>query len=78
MADMITRDEVAAALERCCNANPSSGVGHKLHPDASLMADLFGVMLHHRKATADPELVSVEIRAALARWSDNARRRNTA
>lgn len=77
MAEMISRDEVAAALGRCCNAHPSSGVGHKLHPDASLMADLFGVMLHHRQAAADLELVAEEIRAALARWSDTAKRSDT-
>ncbi|SDA85231.1 Protein of unknown function [Pseudomonas sp. NFPP33] len=71
MADMITRDEVAAALERCCNANPSSGAGHRLHPDASLMADLFGVMLHYRQTAADLDTVAVEIRAALARWCAN-------
>lgn len=70
MAKLITREDVAAALERCCNANPSSGAGHKLHPDASLMADLFGVMLHHRQAAADLESVADEIRAALARWSN--------
>lgn len=70
MPNIITRDEVTAALQRCCSANPSSGAGHKLHPDASLMADLFGVMLHYRQTTADLETVADDIRAALARWSD--------
>ena len=68
MPNIITRNEVATALERCCNANPSSGEGHKLHPDASLMAELFGVMLHHRQTAADLDAVADDIRAALARW----------
>jgi hypothetical protein len=71
MPKIITRDEVTAALQRCCSANPSSGAGHKLHPDASLMADLFGVMLHYRQTTADLETVADDIRAALARWSNS-------
>lgn len=69
MAATITREQIAAALERCCNANPASGPGHKLHPDASRMADLFGVMLHRRQQAVELEAVELDIQAAIDRWS---------
>jgi hypothetical protein len=69
MAATITREQITAALERCCNANPASGPGHKLHPDASRMADLFGVMLRHGRHAVELETVEPEIQEAINRWA---------
>ena len=69
MPQVIERSKLVSALERCCNENPATGTGSRLHPDASLMADLLGIMIHHKTYTAVAAEVSEEIRAALARWS---------
>jgi hypothetical protein len=69
MTQVIERTQLVSALERCCNANPASGTGSRLHPDASLMADLLGIMIHHKTNSAELAEVPEEIRAALARWS---------
>ncbi len=69
MIQVIERTQLVSALERCCNANPASGTGSRLHPDASLMADLLGIMIHHKTNSAETAKVPEEVRAALARWS---------
>jgi hypothetical protein len=68
MAKIITRSQLALALERCCEAHPSTGIGRQLHPDASLMADLFGHMLHHRESSTPVDTVTPDIRGAYQRW----------
>lgn len=68
MAQIITRSQLALALERCCDAHPPTGEGRKLHLDASLMADLFGHMLHHRQDAVQAEDVAPDILAAFQRW----------
>lgn len=69
MSRIITRDALAVALERCCTANPSTGPGHQLHPDAALMADLFGFMLHHKQTESAAAGVRPDILAAFQRWA---------
>lgn len=68
MAQIITRSQMALALERCCDAHPSTGAGRQLHPDAFLMADLFGLMLHHRQTSVPIHEVAPDILAAFQRW----------
>ncbi|WP_225776462.1 DUF3717 domain-containing protein [Pseudomonas sp. Marseille-Q5115] len=68
----ITRLQLQTALARCCDANPSTGPGRRLHPDASLMADLFGIMLHHRAQEADTAGVAPAILEAYQRWASPA------
>ncbi|NBB13573.1 DUF3717 domain-containing protein [Pseudomonas sp. SLFW] len=65
----ITRADLENALVRCCDQHPASANGHRLHPDASLMADLFGLMLHYRQNSTAIAEVDAAIIAAFERWN---------
>lgn len=67
--DTITRVDLQNALVRCCDQHPASANGHRLHPDASLMADLFGLMLHYRQSSTATADVEPAIIAAFERWN---------
>lgn len=66
---IITREDLQDALVRCCDQHPASGNGHCLHPDAALMADLFGLMLHFRKDSTATVDINPAIIAAFERWN---------
>jgi hypothetical protein len=68
MIETIRRDDLAGALQRCCDANPSQGPGAQLHPDAALMGELLGMMIHHGEPAGQPGQVRQEIRDAVERW----------
>lgn len=68
--DNITRQALAEALRRCCDQHPAADNYHRLHPDASLMADLFGLMLHYGHTSTAAAEVDPAIIAAYNRWSE--------
>lgn len=67
----ITIQRVGESLARVCQAHPSTGQDHVLHPDASLLAELYGTMIYCK--TSEIKLTEIEesIRAALDRWKPN-------
>ncbi|QUG93460.1 MULTISPECIES: DUF3717 domain-containing protein [Pseudomonas] len=67
--DTITRQALSEALRRCCDQHPAADNHHRLHPDASLMADLFGLMLHYGNTSTAAAEVDPAIIAAYERWS---------
>lgn len=68
--DNITLQALAEALRRCCDQHPAADNHHRLHPDASLMADLFGLMLHYGHTSTAAAEVDPAIIAAYNRWSE--------
>lgn len=70
-AVVITIQFVGDSLARVCQAHPSTGQDHALHPDASLLAELYGTMIYSRVREIRLGEVSENIRAALDRWKPN-------
>lgn len=70
MSSTITIQAVANSLARVCAAHPSTGAGCTLHPDASLIAELYGLMIYGKEAEARTADVDPPILEALARWKE--------
>lgn len=64
----ITIQRVGESLARVCKTHPSTGQDYVLHPDASLLAELYGTMIYHKVSEIRLEDVDEAIRAALDRW----------
>lgn len=64
----ITIQRVGECLARVCQAHPSTGQDHVLHPDASLLAELYGTMIYCKTSEIGLAAVDESIRAALDRW----------
>lgn len=67
MTTTILRVDLCDALRRCCDAHPAEN--HRLHPDASRMADLLGVMICHKLAEVPQSTVEAPILEAIDRWA---------
>jgi len=65
---VITIQRVGECLARVCQAHPSTGQDHVLHPDASLLAELYGTMIYSKTGEIGLAAVDESIRAALDRW----------
>lgn len=70
MNNQITMKEVALALGRCCEAHPPADTDFQLHPDASLIAGLYGTMIFEKAEVFSLARVSDEIRTALDHWKE--------
>lgn len=68
MESAITIQRVGECLARVCQAHPSTGQDHVLHPDASLLAELYGTMIYSKVREIRLGDVDEAIRAALDRW----------
>ena len=66
--DIITLLQVAESLGRVCQVHPTTAPDYRLHPDASLLAELYGLMIYKRSAEVRLIEISEPIRAALQRW----------
>lgn len=70
MGGTITIQGVANSLARVCTAHPSTGTGCALHPDASLIAELYGLMIYGKETVAQLADVDPAILGALDRWKE--------
>lgn len=68
MGDTITIQNVADSLARVCAAHPSTGTDSVLHPDASLIAELYGTMIYERETATPVARIEPPILEALERW----------
>ena len=68
MDTVITIQRVGECLARVCQAHPSTGQDHVLHPDASLLAELYGTMIYRKASEIRLAEIEESIRAALDRW----------
>lgn len=68
MNAVISIQHVGDSLARVCKAHPSTGQDHALHPDASLLAELYGTMIYSKVREIGLGEVDEAIRAALDRW----------
>lgn len=64
----VTIQQVGESLARVCKVNPSTGQDHSLHPEASLIAELYGTMIYNRTTEIDKSLIGDLIRTALDKW----------
>lgn len=67
----ITIQRVGECLARVCQAHPSTGQDHVLHPDASLLAELYGTMIYSKAGEIKLTDIEESIRAAIDRWKPN-------
>lgn len=65
---VISIQMVANSIVRVCDAHPSTGLDRTLHPDASLLSELYGTMIFNNQNTIDASAINDAMRAALDRW----------
>ena len=67
--DALTFAALLLALTRCMAAHPPGGTDFQMHPDANVIASLWGLMNYERTAAIPLEQVKPEVMAAYRRWS---------
>lgn len=67
-SNSIPVNDLQAALARCMTAHPPKGQELKLHRDASLMADVFGVLIYEKAHLCDLAGLEDRHREAIQRW----------
>lgn len=65
---VISIQMVANSIVRVCDAHPSTGLDRTLHPDASLLSELYGTMIFNHQNTVDESAIDDATRATLDRW----------
>lgn len=68
-SSVITIQQVAASLCRVCEAHPTIGPDYHLHPDASLLSELYGSMIYSKVIETCLADLSEPMRAAVDRWN---------
>ncbi|GEM_PF-2986526 len=66
---LITMPDLCAAIQRCCEKHPP--VETQLHADASLMSELYGLMIYEKLPACEIKRVPPEVIAVLRRWDAN-------
>ncbi len=67
--DTLTFDALHLALTRCMAAHPPCGLEFQMHPDANVIAGLWGLMNYERSASVPVDQVKPEVMDAYRRWS---------
>jgi hypothetical protein len=65
---VIDVNDVAAALGQCLEKHPPAANQGQLHPDANVLAELYGTMVYSRVTTCAGESLLPHVAEALRRW----------
>ncbi len=69
LESVLTFEALHQALTRCMAAHPPCGLEFQMHPDANVIAGLWGLMNYERSASVPVDQVKPEVMAAYRRWS---------
>lgn len=67
--DVLTFEDLHRALTRCMESNPPCGLEFQMHPDANVIAGLWGLMNYERTESVAMEQVKPEVLEAYRRWA---------
>lgn len=68
---VLTFAELHLALTRCMQAHPPCGLEFEMHPDANVIAGLWGLMSYQRAESVSLDEVKPDVLDAYRRWAQS-------